>query len=85
MEREKKVKMENRKQGEIRIKLYSDLCPGNGYSYYGTIDSEAEHDSFGIPYIPARRIKGCLRECAELLKASGIWESDEKSKNALVY
>ena len=75
--------MANRKQGEIKITLYSDLCPGNGYSYYGTIDSEAEHDRLGIPYIPARRIKGCLRECAELLKASGLWENDENSKNIL--
>lgn len=75
--------MANRKQGEIKITLYSDLCPGNGYSYYGTIDSEAEHDRLGIPYIPARRIKGCLRECAELLEASGLWENDENSKNIL--
>ena len=36
--------MQNKKQGEIHITLYSDLCPGNGYSYYGTIDSEVEHD-----------------------------------------
>lgn len=65
--------MQNKKQGEIHITLYSDLCSGNGYSYYGTIDSEAEHDDFGLPFIPARRLKGCLRECAELLRDSGLW------------
>ena len=64
--------MQNKKQGEIHITLYSDLCTGNGYSYYGTIDSEAEHDEFGLPFIPARRLKGCLRECAELLRDSGL-------------
>ena len=75
MERQKKgrKKMQNKKQGEIHITLYSDLCSGNGYSYYGTIDSEAEHDDFGLPFIPARRLKGCLRECAELLRDSGLW------------
>ena len=69
--------MANKKQGEIQIELYSDLCPGNGYSYYGTIDAEAEHDRLGLPFIPARRIKGCLRECAELLEDSGLWEIEE--------
>ena len=73
-------KMQNKKQGEIHITLYSDLCTGNGYSYYGTIDSEAEHDDFGLPFIPARRLKGCLRECAELLRDSGLWgKSNEES------
>ena len=66
--------MQNKKQGEIHITLYSDFCSGNGYSYYGTIDSEAEHDTFGLPFIPARRLKGCLRECARILRDSGLWE-----------
>ena len=75
--------MQNKKQGEIHITLYSDLCPGNGYSYYGTIDSEAEHDDFGLPFIPARRLKGCLRECAELLSNSGLWEKSTDTLNYL--
>lgn len=78
--------MQNKKQGEIHITLYSDLCPGNGYSYYGTIDSEAEHDEFGLPFIPARRLKGCLRECAELLRDSGLWgKSNEESGETKKY
>lgn len=78
--------MQNKKQGEIHITLYSDLCTGNGYSYYGTIDSEAEHDEFGLPFIPARRLKGCLRECAELLSDSGLWgKSNDESGNAEKY
>lgn len=75
--------MQNKKQGEIHITLYSDLCSGNGYSYYGTIDSEAEHDTFGIPFIPAKRLKGCLRECAKLLSESGLWEESTDPLNYL--
>lgn len=75
--------MQNKKQGEIHIKLYSDFCSGNGYSYYGTIDSEAEHDTFGLPFIPARRLKGCLRECARLLRDSGLWEESIDPLNYL--
>ena len=75
--------MQNKKQGEIHITLYSDLCSGNGYSYYGTIDSEAEHDDLGIPFIPARRLKGCLRECAKLLSDSGLWEESTDPLNYL--
>ena len=75
--------MQNKKQGEIHITLYSDLCSGNGYSYYGTIDSEAEHDDFGLPFIPARRLKGCLRECAELLSDSGLWGKSTDTLNYL--
>lgn len=78
--------MQSKKQGEIHITLYSDLCPGNGFSYYGTIDSEAEHDDLGLPFIPARRLKGCLRECAELLRDSGLWEEyNEESGNTKNY
>ena len=75
--------MQNKKQGEIHITLYSDFCSGNGYSYYGTIDSEAEHDTFGLPFIPARRLKGCLRECARLLRDSGLWEESIDPLNYL--
>lgn len=78
--------MQNKQQGEIHITLYSDLCTGNGYSYYGTIDSEAEHDEFGLPFIPARRLKGCLRECAELLSDSGLWgKPNEESEDTQKY
>lgn len=78
--------MQNKKQGEIHITLYSDLCTGNGYSYYGTIDSEAEHDEFGLPFIPARRLKGCLRECAEILSDSGLWgKSNDESGDTEKY
>ena len=52
---------------ELVITLKSDLCLGSGYSYAGIIDSDICYDAYGIPYIAAKRIKGCLREAAELI------------------
>ena len=52
------------------ITLKSDLCVGSGYSYAGIIDSDICYDALGLPYIPARRLKGCLREAAELIGLS---------------
>ena len=59
--------------GTLEIALKSDLCVASGYSFAGVIDTDVVFDEFGIPYIPARRIKGCLREAAELI---GINETD---------
>lgn len=47
------------------ITLKSDLCAGSGYTYGGILDHDVCYDDMGLPYIPARRIKGCLREAAE--------------------
>ena len=49
----------------LSITLKSDLCAGSGYSYGGILDHDVCYDDMGLPYIPARRIKGCLREAAE--------------------
>jgi len=50
------------KKAIIKIELRSDLCPGSGYGYAGIIDSDISYDEVGLPYIPARRLKGCLLE-----------------------
>lgn len=52
--------------GKAVIELMSDLCAGSGYSYAGIVDSDVYYDEFGIPLIPARRLKGCMREAAEI-------------------
>lgn len=52
-------------KGTLTIKLKSDLCAASGYSYAGLVDSDVCFDNIGIPHIPARRIKGCLRQSAE--------------------
>ena len=52
----------------LKITLKSALCSGSGYSYAGVIDSDTCYDELGLPYIPARRLKGCLRDVAFLLE-----------------
>lgn len=47
----------------IKIKLLSDMCVSDGGVYNSSLDTEVCFDRYGIPYIPAKRIKGCLREC----------------------
>ena len=61
----------NRKKGILKITLQSDLCVSSGYSYAGIIDSDVCYNENGIPYIPGRRLKGCLREAGELLRVNG--------------
>lgn len=54
-------------KGKLTIELRSDLCAASGYSFAGVIDTDICYNENGIPYIPARRLKGCLREAAEEL------------------
>lgn len=51
----------------LKIELKSDLCVGNGESFGNAIDTDTVTDSYGLPYIPARRLKGCLRQAANML------------------
>ena len=52
------------KKYKLEIKLLSDLCVADGGVYNSMLDTEVCHDDYGLPYIPGKRIKGCLRECA---------------------
>ncbi|MEI6043464.1 MAG: RAMP superfamily CRISPR-associated protein [Chloroflexota bacterium] len=62
----------------VEIKLLSDTAPGTGEGELGGIDRSISHTSTGLPLIPARRLKGCLREAAkelsEALTLSGLEE-----------
>lgn len=49
---------------QIKIELLSDLCVADGGVYNSTLDIDICRDKFGFPYIPAKRLRGCLRECA---------------------
>ena len=51
----------------LRITLRSDLCPGSGDGFSSGIDTDVCFDAQGIPFIPGRRLKGCLRESARLI------------------
>ena len=55
-------------ENRMVIELRSPLCAGSGFSFSGTIDTDLCFDTLGIPYIPGRRLKGCLREAAELIR-----------------
>ncbi|MCI8426601.1 MAG: hypothetical protein HFJ03_03515 [Lachnospira sp.] len=53
---------------KIKIELLSDLCTYSGETYNSTVNTDVVYDQYGIPYIPAKRLKGCLREaCIELV------------------
>ena len=56
----------------IKIRLESDMCAASGESSGNMVDSDICINSCGLPYIPARRIKGCLRSAAEELTAMGF-------------
>lgn len=51
----------------IVITLKSDLCAADGDGFASAIDSDICTDRFGMPIIPARRIKGCLRNAAQFI------------------
>ncbi len=50
---------------KVSITLIRDALIGSGEGYGDIIDSDIIFDDIGIPYIPARRIKGLLRDSAE--------------------
>lgn len=52
-------------KSQLRIELLSDLCVADGSGYNSSVDVDVCQDAYGLPYIPAKRLKGCLRECAQ--------------------
>jgi CRISPR-associated protein Csx10 len=51
----------------LSMRLVTDAVPASGEGVAGIIDTDIVYDEHGIPYIPARRIKGVLRESALML------------------
>ncbi len=52
----------------LRIELESDATFGRGDGVPGLVDTEVEHDSFGLPYLRGKTLKGLLvEECANIL------------------
>lgn len=56
----------------LKIELLSDMCVSDGGVYNSALDMEVCHDKYGFPYIPAKRLKGCLRESALELMDWGL-------------
>lgn len=48
----------------LKITCKTAVTPASGESWGGVIDTDIVYDGLGIPFIPARRIKGILRESA---------------------
>ena len=49
---------------KLLITLKSDLCAATGDGFSLGVDIDVCLDKFGLPYIPGRRLKGCLRDAA---------------------
>lgn len=52
---------------KLEITLMSDLCASAGKHYSSIIDLDTSLDEYGLPYIPAKRLKGCLKEVAIMI------------------
>ncbi|MGB9823399.1 RAMP superfamily CRISPR-associated protein [Thermodesulfovibrio sp.] len=61
---------------KLTIELKSPCLIGSGEGFGAIIDSDIVFDEYGIPYIPSKRIKGCLRDSAieicEMFESAGI-------------
>ncbi len=54
----------------LRIELESDATFGRGDGVPGLVDTEVEHDTFGLPYLRGKTLKGLLvEECVNILYA----------------
>lgn len=62
---------------KIRIKLLSDLCVYSGETFNSIVDTDVVYDEYGLPYIPAKRLKGCMREAFLELVEFGVTGYDE--------
>ena len=67
-------------QMKIKIELLSDLCTCSGETYNSMVDMDVVYDENGIPYIPAKRLKGCVRESALEMQELGIITAEEYEK-----
>ena len=70
----------------IEIQLISDAIIGSGEGFGSLIDTDIVFDGLGVPFIPARRIKGCMRDAAqevfEMLGNAGITSFIDLKKEA---
>lgn len=63
----------------ITVKLLSDLSTQNGASFGSTVDNDVCTDADGLPYLPAKRLKGLLKQAyLDYIDVSG--ETDETER-----
>lgn len=61
----------------IDITLKSDLCTSTGENYNAALDTDVVHDEYGLPYIPAKRLKGLIREAGLELVEFEIFSKED--------
>lgn len=66
---------------KIIIETKSCAFPGSGEGYGSVVDRDVVFDDWGLPYLPARRIKGVLRESA--LEVKEMLEQSDSTANVL--
>ncbi len=60
---------------KLKLELLSPALVGSGQGFGAVIDTDIVFDEVGIPFIPAKRIKGCLLDAfKEVEKMCGISE-----------
>ena len=59
----------------MQIQLLSETLIGSAEGYGAIIDKDSVFDEVGLPIIPGKRIKGILREQADLLEKFGKIDS----------
>ncbi|MDM8522011.1 RAMP superfamily CRISPR-associated protein [Desulfococcaceae bacterium HSG8] len=64
------------KKHRLELKLESPTLIGSGEGFGSLVDTDIVFDEVGIPFVPSKRIKGCLRDSAseadEMFRSSGI-------------
>lgn len=65
---------------KLKIELLSDLCTYSGETYNSMVDTDVVYDDYGFPYIPAKRLKGCIRESYLELAELGVFPSESLMK-----
>lgn len=63
----------------LKLELSSPALVGSGEGFGAIIDTDIVFDDTGIPFVPAKRIKGCLldsaKEVQKMFECSGISKS----------
>lgn len=64
----------------LQLELLSPTLVGSGIGYGANIDSDIVFDDSGIPFIPAKRIKGCLLDAIREVETMFSIAKIEKSE-----
>jgi CRISPR/Cas system CMR subunit Cmr4 (Cas7 group RAMP superfamily) len=62
---------------KLKFILKSDATFGRGDGVAGLVDSEVQHDEYGLPFLGGRALKGLLEEeCANIVFALQVQKKD---------